>query len=49
MKRVLVLSDSASVKDLNNRSNLNLLLEMNCEIHVGCNFVLGNTTSADRV
>ena len=49
MKRVLVLSDSASVQDLNNRSNLNLLLEMDCEIHVGCNFVYGNTTSADRV
>ncbi len=49
MKRVLVLSDSASVQDLNNRSNLNLLLEMDCEIHVGCNFVFGNTTSADRV
>lgn len=49
MKRVLVLSDSASLQDLNNRSNLNLLIEMNCEIHVGCNFVSGNTTSHERV
>lgn len=49
MKRVLVLSDTASLQDLNNRSNLNLLLEMNCEIHVGCNFTHGNTTSSERV
>lgn len=49
MKRVLVLSDSASLQDLNNRSNLNLLIDMNCEIHVGCNFVSGNTTSHERV
>ncbi len=49
MKRILVLSDTASLQDLNNRSNLNLLLEMNCEIHVGCNFTHGNTTSSERV
>lgn len=49
MKRVLMLSDSASVQDLNNRSNLNLLIEMDCDIHVGCNFVSGNTTSPERV
>lgn len=49
MKRVLVLSDSASLQDLNNRSNLNLLISMDCEIHVGCNFVSGNTTSHERV
>ncbi len=49
MKRILVLSDSASIQDLNNRSNLNVLIEMNCEIHIGCNFFSGNTTSAERV
>ena len=49
MKRILVLSDSASIQDLNNRSNLNILIEMNCEIHVGCNFFSGNTTSVERV
>ena len=49
MKRVLVLSDSASLQDLNNRSNLNLLISMDCEIHVGCNFISGNTTSPERV
>lgn len=49
MKRVLVLSNSASLQDLNNRSNLNLLINMDCEIHVGCNFVSGNTTSHERV
>lgn len=49
MKRVLMLSDSASLQDLNNRSNLNLLLEMGCEIHVGCNFISGNTTSPERI
>lgn len=49
MKRVLILSDTASIQDLNNRSNLNLLLEMDCDIHVGCNFISGNTTSTERV
>lgn len=49
MKRVLMLSDSASLQDLNNRSNLNLLISMGCEIHVGCNFISGNTTSPERV
>ncbi|MBQ8724338.1 MAG: glycosyltransferase [Oscillospiraceae bacterium] len=49
MKRILVLSDAASIQDLNNRSNLNILIEMNCEIHIGCNFFSGNTTSPERV
>ncbi len=49
MKRVLVLSDAASMQDLYNRSNLNLLLELDCEIHIGCNFLSGNTTSPERV
>ncbi|MBQ8687427.1 MAG: glycosyltransferase [Ruminococcus sp.] len=49
MKRVLMLSDTASLQDLNNRCNLNLLLELNCDVHVGCNFLFGNTTPPDRV
>lgn len=49
MKRVLMLSDTASLQDLNNRSNLNLLLELDCDIHIGCNFLFGNTTPPDRV
>ncbi len=49
MKRVLMLSDSASMQDLNNRSNLNLLIELGCEIHIGCNFLSGNITSSERV
>ncbi len=49
MKRILILSETASVQDLYNRSNLNLLLESGWEIHVGCNFQLGNTTSVNRV
>ena len=49
MKRVLMLSDTASLQDLNNRSNLNLLIDLDCEIHVGCDFLSGNTTSPERV
>lgn len=49
VKRVLVLSDNASLQDLNNRSNLNILISMDCEIHIGCNFLYGNTTSPERV
>ncbi|MBQ8515666.1 MAG: glycosyltransferase [Ruminococcus sp.] len=49
MRRVLILSDTASMQDLYNRSNLNLLIEMDCEIHVGCNFQSGNTTGPGRV
>jgi glycosyltransferase involved in cell wall biosynthesis len=49
MKRVLMLSDTASLQDMNNRSNLNLLLALDCEIHVGCDFLSGNTTTPSRV
>lgn len=49
MKRILILSETASVQDLYNRSNLNLLLGMGCRVHIGCNFQIGNTTSGARV
>ncbi len=49
MKRILILSETASVQDLYNRSNLNLLLGMGCRVHIGCNFRIGNTTSGARV
>lgn len=46
MKRVLMLSTVASLQDQFNMANIRMLRNLHCDVHVACNFVQGNNTSA---
>lgn len=43
MKKVLMLASVASMMSQFNMSNIEILQKLGCEVHVACNFVMGNT------
>lgn len=49
MKKVLMMASVASMIDLFNKENIQILKELDSEVHVACNFDVGNITSAERV
>lgn len=49
MKKVLMMASVASMIDLFNKENIQILKELDLEVHVVCNFDFGNITSAERV
>lgn len=48
-KKVLMLASVASMIDQFNMPNIELLLELGCEVHVACNFQRGNTCNDKRI
>ncbi|NJE43791.1 glycosyltransferase family 4 protein [Massilimicrobiota sp. SW1139] len=48
-EKVLILASVASMIDQFNMSNINILLSLEYEVHVACNFEKGNTCSVERV
>lgn len=48
-KRALIVSHVASMIDLFNRRNINILQAMGYEVHIACNFDNGNVTSQEHV
>lgn len=48
-KKVLMLASVASMIDQFNMPNIQLLLEMGCEVYVACNFYKGNTCNDERI
>lgn len=48
-KRVILVASVASMIDQFNRNNIQLLKELGYEIHVACNFEVGNNTSDEKV
>lgn len=46
---VLIVSSVASMIEQFNMPNIKLLIEMGFEVHVGCNFELGNTISDEKI
>ena len=49
MRKVLITSNSASMINLFNQLNINILQSMGYEIHVACNFYASNTISMEAV
>lgn len=49
MKKVLVLASVASMIDQFNMQNINILKELNCEVHVAANFQYGSTMTIEKV
>lgn len=49
MKKVLMLASVASMIDQFNMPNIELMQKMGYEVHVACNFIKGNTCSAQRI
>lgn len=49
MKKVLMVASVASMIDLFNMDNINILMEMGFDVHVACNFETGSITSQERV
>ena len=49
MKKALMMASVASMIDLFNMNNINILRDMGFEIHVACNFEYGSITSQERV
>ena len=47
--KVLMAASVASMIDQFNMSNIRLLQELGCEVHVACNFKEGNTCTAKRI
>lgn len=47
--KVLILSSVASMIDQFNMSNINILLSLDYEVHVACNFEKGNTCSQEKM
>ncbi len=48
-KRVLMLASVASMIDQFNMSNIRLMIEAGCQVHVACNFAEGNTCDSRRI
>ena len=48
-KRVLQLASVASMIDLFNADNINILIGQNCQVEVAANFQEGSITSKERV
>lgn len=49
MKKILLLTNTASMVIQFNMRNIELLVKNNYEVHIGCNFEYGNTCSSDIV
>lgn len=47
--KVLILASVASMIDQFNISNINILKKMGYEVHIACNFKLGNTCNDERI
>lgn len=48
-EKVLILASVASMIDQFNMSNIHILLSMNYEVHVACNFEKGNTCNQEKI
>ena len=47
--KVLILASVASMIDQFNISNIHILKEMGYEVHIACNFKVGNTCNDERI
>lgn len=48
-EKILILASVASMIDQFNMSNIHILLSMNYEVHVACNFEKGNTCNQEKI
>ena len=49
MKKVLIITNTASMVHLFNSVNIGAFQEERYEVHIACNFVHGNTASKDAI
>lgn len=49
MKKILMLASVASMIGQFNMDNITLLEKLGCEVHVACNFAVGNTCSQQKI